>query len=560
MQNGTCRVISYASRNLTEVERRYSQTEKEGLALVWACERFQLYVFGREFEMETDHKPLQYIYNRSSKPSARIERWVLRLQAYNFNVIYRPGKTNIADSLSRLNSVDQRDHSGEQVDFVKAIAQESTPVAMTAREVERESESDPELCSVRHYIQTGDWSQCKLPHYACVKNELCVLGKLVMRRTRMVIPQSLRGEVLRLAHEGHQGIVKMKSQLRTKVWWPKMDHDAEQVCKSCHGCQVVGEFSAPEPMQCVEPPSGSWQDVAIDVLGPLPSGENLLVVVDYYSRFFEVVIMRSTTSQKMIEVLVPIFTRYGYPFSLKSDNAAQFVSEEFENFLANHGVQHRTSPPLWPQANGEVERQNRTLLKSLKIAEAEGKKWRDELPKFLLAHRTTPHSSTGATPAFMMFGRELRTKLPELRPNKSVLDEGIRDRDWSQKLAGKMYADRQRRAVHNPVAPGDTVLVKNTRLAGKLAPNFEPRPYTVQTKEGNEVTLKSPDGSVTRRNSSFVKPYRSSEEPGISSETTARADPVASPPVADTTVTKESRSRPSRTIQMPPKFKDFVMN
>ena len=207
-----------------------------------------------------------------------------------------------------------------------------------------------------------------------------------------------------------------------------------------------------------------------------------------------------------------------------------------------------------------MERQNRTLLKSLKIAEAEGKKWRDELPKFLLAHRTTPHSSTGATPAFMMFGRELRTKLPELRPNKSVLDEGIRDRDWSQKLAGKMYADRQRRAVHNPVAPGDTVLVKNTRLAGKLAPNFEPRPYTVQTKEGNEVTLKSPDGSVTRRNSSFVKPYRSSEEPDISSETTARADPVASPSVADTTVTKESRSRPSRTIQMPPKFKDFVMN
>ena len=80
-----------------------------------------------------------------------------------------------------------------------------------------------------------------------------------------------------------------------------MDNDAEQVCKSCHGCQVVGEFCASEPMQRVEPPSGSWQDVAIDVLGPLPSGENLLVVVDYDSRFFEVIIMHSTTSQKMIE-------------------------------------------------------------------------------------------------------------------------------------------------------------------------------------------------------------------------------------------------------------------
>ena len=146
----------------------------------------------------------------------------------------------------------------------------------------------------------------------------------------------------------------MKNRLRTKVWWPKIDHVAAQVCKSCHGCQVVGKFCAPKPMQRVEPPSGPWQDVAIDVLGPLPSGENLLVVVDYYRRFFEVVIMHSTTSRKMIEALTPIFTRYGYPFCLKSDNAPQFVPEEFENFLATHGIQHRKSPPLWPQANGEV--------------------------------------------------------------------------------------------------------------------------------------------------------------------------------------------------------------
>ena len=250
--------------------------------------------------------------------------------------------------------MNQKDCRGEKADFVRVLAQESTPVAMTAKEVERESENDPELCSVKHYIQSGYWSQCKMPHYLSVKNELFVLGKLVMRGTRIVIPQSLRSEVLRLAHEGHQGIVKMKNRLRTKVWWPKIDHDAAQVCKSCHGCQVVGEFCAPEPMQRVEPPSRPWQDVAIDVLGPLPSGENLLVVVDYYRRFFEVVIMHSTTYRKMIEALTPIFTRYGYPFSLKSDNAPQFVPEEFENFLATHGILHRKSPPLWPQANGEV--------------------------------------------------------------------------------------------------------------------------------------------------------------------------------------------------------------
>ena len=147
----------------------------------------------------------------SSKPSARIERWVLRLQGYNFKVIYRPGKTNIADALSKLNSMDQKDPSGEGADFVRVIVQESTPMTMTAREVERESEKDPELCSIRYYIQSGDWSQCKMPHYLSVKNELCTIGKLVIHGTRIVIPQSLRSEVLRLAHEGHQGIMKLKT-------------------------------------------------------------------------------------------------------------------------------------------------------------------------------------------------------------------------------------------------------------------------------------------------------------------------------------------------------------
>ena len=121
LQNGMWRVISYASRNLTDVERRYSQTEKEGLALVWACERFKLHVYGHEFELEADHKPLKYIYDTSSKPSARLERWILRLQGYNFKVIYLPGKTNIADALSRLNCMVQKDPSGEEADFFLKI-------------------------------------------------------------------------------------------------------------------------------------------------------------------------------------------------------------------------------------------------------------------------------------------------------------------------------------------------------------------------------------------------------------------------------------------------------
>ena len=122
---------------------------------------------------------------------------------------------------------------------------------------------------------------------------------------------------------------------------------------------------------------------------------------------------------------------------------------------------------------GEVERQNRTLLKSLKVAHVENKKWKDELNKFVLAYRTTPHSSTGVSPAFMMFERELKTKLPELRRDKNIVDESIRDRDWNKKVAGKEYADKHRQANQNPINPGDKVLLKNSKTLGKLDPKFE---------------------------------------------------------------------------------------
>ena len=154
-----------------------------------------------------------------------------------------------------------------------------------------------------------------------------------------------------------------------------MDNDAEKICRSCHGCQVVSQLSPPDPMQRIEPPTGPWQDIAIYIMGPLPTGENLLVIVDYYSRFFEVVIMPSVTSEKIIRALIPIFARYGYPFSMKLDNGSQFQSKEFKSFLMEHGIKHYISPPLWPQANGEVERQNRTLLKEFKVAHVEGTGW-----------------------------------------------------------------------------------------------------------------------------------------------------------------------------------------
>ena len=172
------------------------------------------------------------------------------------------------------------------------------------------------------------------------------------------------------------------------------------------------------------------------------------MVVDYFSRFLEVAILKSTTSAKIIEALSPIFARFDVPFSLRTDNGPPFVSEEFETFLCTHGVEHRRSTKLWPQVNGEVERQNRSLLRCLQTAHLEKKNWRSELVSWLSTYRSTPQVTTGAILFSLMFGREMRSKLPELRRESvNVSREEARDKDWSKKLKGQEYADDKRGAV-----------------------------------------------------------------------------------------------------------------
>ena len=290
VQGGCERVVAYASRSLTDVERRYSQTEKEALGLVWGCERFHMYLYGVEFTLLTDHKPLEVIYSTNSRNSARIERWVLRLQPYRLKVQYVPGKQNIADPLSRLGKGKGVCMNDDAEEFIRFVAETSTPAAMSVQEVEEESRLDPEISQLRECITTGEWDNAPT-QYKAVRSELSILGKLVLRGTRLLIPAKLRDRVVDLAHEGHQGLTKTKQRLRSKVWLAGIDRQVEAKCKTCHGCQLVGSPTPPEPLKHTEFPSQPWQDLVADLMGPLPSGEYVFVVVDYYSRYFEVDIL-----------------------------------------------------------------------------------------------------------------------------------------------------------------------------------------------------------------------------------------------------------------------------
>lgn len=499
------RIIAYGNKSLTDREKRYCQTEKEALALVWAVEHFDKYLFGKEsFELVSDHKPLEVIFGPNSKPCARIERWVLRLQSYNFKIVYKPGKHNIADPLSRLCSNTATPRSFDDDNYVNLVVSQSCPTAITLTELKQESDADCELQLVKTGVYSGSWDQ-SVKNYKIFEHELCFQDSILLRGNKIVIPSNLRSQVLAAAHEGHPGIVAMKTRLRSKVWWPKIDSDAERYVRACKGCTLVSAPNPPNPMRRRDLPTQPWIDVAIDYLGPLPSGHYLLVIVDYYSRYKEIKITKVIDAKQTIGLLKEIFSRLGTPVSITADNGRQFTSSEFGSFCQEYGIRIFHSIPYWPQQNGEVERQNRDILKRLKISQAQKTSWQDDMLKYLTMYNSTPHCTTGKSPAELFYGRQFRDKLPSLVDVEHT-DLETRDKDIMMKAKGKEYADRRRHAAEANLDIGDQVYVKNMIRENKLTPVFNDASHTVVQKKGNDIELENDEtGQRLRRNVVHLK-------------------------------------------------------
>lgn len=547
------RIIAYASRSLTKVERKYSQPEKEALALVWAVERFHFYVFGREFELVTDHKSLEGIFSPKSKPCARIERWVLRLQSYKYKTVYQPGKTNIADPLSRL-IPEKTDHINEinesQGDeaYINWIVAHSTPKAMTTEQIANGSSVDKTIEAVKRAIDTNDWSDALTVPFKNFATEFCFIEEILLRGTRIVLPECLRDQALELAHEGHPGMSVMKRRLRAKVWWPKIDDHVEQFVKKCKSCTLVSAPSPPEPLSRRILPSAPWEHLAVDHMGPLPSKHYLLVVVDYYSRYKEVEVVMRTDAELTIQKLKKIFARFGMPLSMQADNGPPFNSQEFKTFCVDNNIRLNNGIPYWPQQNGEVERQNRSLLKRLKISQLEKRNWQDDLEDYLLMYRSTKHSTTMMSPAEMMFNRNIRDKLPSIREAKLNDDEAIRDRDTEMKEKGKQYADLKRRAAPNDIEEGDDVVLKRLKPTNKLSSTFEPATYKVKERHGSEVVVENAETSTQyRRNVAHVKKIPSGGFRTMENSTNATEELIAKQNEANITHQNvpESNNEPS---------------
>lgn len=513
--NGQSDVVAYASRSLTDPENRYSQTEREALGVIWGIEHFHLYLYGSAFTVVTDHKPLESIFNNPNcKPTTRLERLCLRLQPYKVKVVYRPGKDNPADYMSRHpdpNHSNPSHHTSRIDAYVKFVTTNAVPSAMTLQEIQDATSVDVTLKKLSEVIMNQKWYNIDedIAKFKSVKNELSISKGVLLRGNRLIVPQKLQEKAVKLAHSGHQGIVKTKQLLRETVWFPGIDKMVEDMVSRCLACQAANHSPKPalEPLQMSQLPTGPWKELSVDFCGPFPSGDYLLVVVDDYSRFPEVEFVKSTAATTVIPRLDVIFARQGIPEKIRSDNGPPFNSESFKAFAEHLGFEHRRVTPLWPRANGEVERLMRTLEKAVRTASLEHKNWKQELISFLRQYRATPHSTTGESPAELLNGRKLKTTLPEI-PKNELKYSDARKRDADKKQIMKKYADKRNHAKESDLQIGDKVLIKQEK-ENKMSTPFKPVPYEVKDRKGSMITARRGDHHVTR-NMSFFKRLPSS--------------------------------------------------
>ena len=194
--------------------------------------------------------------------------------------------------------------------------------------------SDPVLSRVMLYTQRG-WPVHiaeELKPYANRRTELTVEAECLLWGMRVIVPRSCQGAVLEELRTGHQGMVRMKSLARIHVWWPSIDKHCEEMVRGCQACQSVRNKPSTALLHPWSWPDRSWKRVYVDFAGPFQISM-FLVVVDSDSKWLEVIPMKTTTTEKTIEVLRPLFAAYGLPEQLVSDNGPQFTSSEFEQFM-----------------------------------------------------------------------------------------------------------------------------------------------------------------------------------------------------------------------------------
>ena len=313
------------------------------------------------------------------------------------------------------------------------------------------------------------------------RHELTTQHGFLFKADRICVPRALRHEFIEMFHASHLGVEGCLRRARECYFWPLMNAEVKDYVSKCSVCNAMKPEQSREPMIPHEIPNRPWSKVGTDLFEY--DSKHYIVMTDYYSNWFEVELLRNTTTREVIREIKKQIARHGLFDELVSDNGPQFTSEEFKEFVKKSRFRHTTSSPHYPLSNGKAENAVKICKQMMKKCQLSN----GDVYNALLDFRNTPSAETGYSPAQLMFGRRTRTLLPipqnKLKPEvKAEINEKI----TASKRKQAHYYNRSARSLPDLKA-GDHVRIKppgedHWVEAKCVAKAKEPRSYVVECR------------------------------------------------------------------------------
>ena len=403
--------VIYVSRKLTPAEQNYSNIEREALAIVFVITGLKQFLLGRRFTLQTDHKPLKYLFAPDQEipktASARITRWAIALMGFDYELKYTPGEQiPHADALSRMD-FDEDESDNDRVCFAINNIYFAQSDLVTQAEIKTELGTNRLFQDIMKRIKSGNWKQCSEAEkgFEQQKDALTIHNGIIFRGVVPFIPPKLRHLVLAKAHETHPGKNATEASVRMIAWWPGITQDVQHFVSKCKNCQL----NRPSLGKTVStwPEADVWERLHMD-WGYVKDQGNILVIVDAGSGWIEAFPAGNRTSETVKIYLSQIFARFGIPKTLVSDNGPESVSGDLKQWCESLGIKKLESPVYHPRANGLAERAVQTVKRALQA-------WSPNLnvsfgaflQRALMTHRNTSKTRS-KTPVELLLGRRVR--------------------------------------------------------------------------------------------------------------------------------------------------------
>lgn len=461
-------------------------------------------MYAREFEVESDNKPLKNIFRKPiSEITARIARLLMQLQKYDFKEKYMPGKKMyVSDMLSRMN-LPETEESIQDIDINQLQLNAHLPMSpQKYNEFKSKTSEDGDMQSLRSVIENG-WLdkkyqvQWNIREYWSFRDELTCADRVLYKGLKIIIPKQLRKGILNVEHSTHQDIMSCKEREREFMFWVGMMKEIQDVVERCEICARNNrKANHKEPLISSEIPDRPSTKVGA-VLFEL-NGCHYLLTVDYYSKWPEVKKLDNLSSSNVLTYLKKQFSRFGYINELVTDNGPQFPSAEFKKFAKDYQFIHTTSSPHYSQSMGQTERHVQSVKNLIKKS--------SDHNKALLDYRITPLDGVYLSPAQLHFGRRIKCELPKRT-------ELLTQQEHNSKTTKNEPRKRQQRAEHyynkhsgkplSELHDKQAVMIShnNQMVPGKVVKKHQaPRSYIVETIGGTKL----------RRNRRHLKATRAS--------------------------------------------------